>query len=93
MSLTFRAAGAGLLGPVQLVSGGQDFSLTQQNSPGVGMELAGSMGPVEGAGRCPEPVPGTLGPVGQNVGWHVGPALGGSAASGWRSPLEEVCRL
>lgn len=34
-SLTFRAAGAGLLGPVQLMSGGQGFGLTQQNSPGL----------------------------------------------------------
>ena len=92
MSLTFQASGAALLGPVQLVSEGQAFSLTQQNSPRVGRELADSMGPVEGAGWRPEPGPGTLDPVGWKVGWHVEPrgAGGRSAASAWRGPLEKV---
>lgn len=84
---------AALLGPVQLVSRGQAFGLTQQNSPRVGMELADGMGPVEGVGWCPEPAPGILDPVGWKMGWHVGPALVGFAASTLKGPLEEVCRL
>lgn len=88
-SLTFQAAGAALLGPVQLVPGGQGFGLTQQSSPRVRTELADSMGPVEGAGWRPELAPGILDPAGQKVGCHVGPAfrgVGGSAASATRTP-------
>lgn len=87
-SLTFRTAGAGLLGPVQLISGGQGFGLTQHNSPRVGTELADCMGPVEGAGQRPELAPGILDPVGWKVGWHVGPAPGALQLLPGRGPWE-----
>lgn len=86
-SLTFQAAGAALLGPIQLVSRRQSFDLTQQNSPRAGTELADSMGPVEGAGLCPELAPGIPGPVGWKVGGCIRPSLGGLCSLHLEGPL------
>lgn len=57
------------------------------------MELADSMGPVEGAGQCPEPTPGILDPVGLGGGLACRDSSGGLWSPLLEGPLEEVSLL